>query len=1213
MSDFYVAFPEGRRFDDRQLRGDDNGRDFEAFVYEALSLLAAPGTFRPGFGRGIDGAIDHLIEGPESRTVVECKFIGRDVTGKDPPLGRWGEVRRHLKDNLPKLATKDPAEWLESQYGPWLNRERRIERYQFCVSYPFSHADDRIALEEKISNDFLELSRQNPHLSHLADIQVQVRGWDDFHGELRRRFPLRYRWFGDLPRGIVPIRDKKFESQSFRRFLFGESLPFFSREKYLAESSGQQVTREEHLVSNLAADRGDEALILAGVGGVGKTRLGLELCDRLSKLGWLTLRLTDNATSASVTELVQAHAETAQIVLFSDYAERADDLSAIAEEISLINEGNSHRVRLISTCRMSALSGVQDALVSLTPREVILATPRVSAPSEIAFTEWVVRQILAFGHIPELDQVARICRGLPILAAFAMFLYQRDAKQFNEQFGDLKEVQDFRDWMKRRLKIALQEQHGPEEREVTRHLALLSLRLPMTRAEADGLADFSAVDRSLLEMMQTDRWIEDNGDSVVAIHDVFADAMVGHYVFETRAVAHGRMAELLRAATDQDFLPRALLAVDRLIGYPDFEAVNGTAIVRALIVRVPAKVIAAHERLLRGRLVSDRGKVELLAENWGLYSEVLANRDCDGAVSHIADTLARMRRSDPAANGSFVGLGETVVAPLLAAGLANRHPSNMLLRRAFALLPGTYRDAVLDRVANEPTAVQTHYLLVAWLHAGYPADEIVSQIGIWLSANAARSLKTSFVVRAWLNAGGQRDLIDRHVLAWIEEFGATEVAQFVYQVWLNAAGERVLIDHHVLAWIGAYGEIKEARFVYKAWLEAGGQRELIDRHILAWIEAFGATEDAGFVYRAWLDVGGQRELIDRHVLAWIEEFGATKDAQYVYRSWLDVGGQRDLIDRHVLAWIEAFGATEDAQFVYRAWLDVGGNRNLIDRHVLAWIDLFGAIEEAQFVYKAWLRAGGDFNLISVHCLNWFIQWSTSPVAAFVLKYISGQRKLPTGALHAAIRWCVRFPADEDTIWRIASILGRFGKEPEGVAIVRAFILALQHLDIKRLQANPPEADDSNANYVYALLSYITLNSLVRGLIVRGLDAIDRRELAEIHARILADSNVYSSACVRGSPEPQPALVYHVAEMIERGLLELHRDREGLARFAAWMHAWPEDASEDLQIAISMLRNAAPCDLWDEVAFSFRLPSQSGSQLQTMDTDVSVESGGSDTA
>jgi hypothetical protein len=339
-------------------------------------LLIDADTLRPGFGRGRDGAIDHMVEGADQRTVVECKFIGRNTAGG--PQARWAEVRRHLNDNLPELAAKHPAARRRSPYDPWLDREHPISYYLFCLSYPFAHAEERTALERQIADDFLKLSSRDPQLSHLAGIHVQARGWDDFHGELRRRFPLRYRWFGDLPRGISQIRDNRFESRSFRRFLFGDSLPFFSREKYHAENVGRQITREEQFVSGLSAERGDEALILTGAGGVGKTRLGLELCDRLSMLGWLALRLTDSATSASVSELVKAHASPAKIVLLLDYAEKAHDLSAIADTLAAINDSNAHRVRLITTCRISAFSGVQDNLAPLLPRAITLGTPRVS-------------------------------------------------------------------------------------------------------------------------------------------------------------------------------------------------------------------------------------------------------------------------------------------------------------------------------------------------------------------------------------------------------------------------------------------------------------------------------------------------------------------------------------------------------------------------------------------------------------------------------------------------------------------------------------------------------------------------------------------------------------------------------------------------------------------------------------------------------------------
>jgi len=707
-----------------------------------------------------------------------------------------------------------------------------IDSYKFVVSFPFSHAQERSDLEKQIADDFIVISDKQLHLSHLARIHVQVRGWDDLLGELRRSFPLRYRWFGDLPRGIAPLRDKRFEARSFRRFLFQDSLPFFSREEYLAENSAHPIKREDQFVNNLSAELRDEALIVTGAGGVGKTRLGFELCDRLFKLGWLPLRLTDSATSTSVTELIRAHAEPAQVVLFSDYAERADDLTAIAEEIALINDSKAHRVRMIATCRSSAVSNVDDALASLVPRRVTLGS-RANEPVEIAFAEWVVHQILAYGHIPDAEQIAQVCHGLPILAAFALFLHQRDSIQFAQQFGNLSGVRDFRDWVKRRLDIAIRGLHSRhDERESVKHLALLSLRLPMATSEADDLVDLSSLDASLLEIMRKDRWIEDHDDQVVATHDVFADAIVGHYVFDTREVAQTRLAELLRVAIDQGFLARALLAIDRLTGHPYFEALDAAAIIRSLIARSSVAVIAAHERLLRGRFLSDRSKVQLLADYPVLHAAIQSNRECDTAVSHIAESLARLRRDDPEANGDFVNMATGVIRPLIEASLTSSHPSNMTLRRAFALFPETYQSNILARISTEVIASQTHYLLVAWLSAHLPIDEISLPTQTWLAANASRNPKTSFVIRAWLDGGGQRDSVDHHVLAWIKAFGETEAASFVYRAWLDAGGQRDLIDHHVLAWIKAFGEKKMRNSsTVDGWTQAGNATSSI---IMSW-------------------------------------------------------------------------------------------------------------------------------------------------------------------------------------------------------------------------------------------------------------------------------------------------------------------------------------------------------------------------------------------
>ena len=249
--------------------------------------------------------------------MVECKFIGAGVI--DIPEKRWAEVRRHLKDNLGRLIAQDPDSVASSPYAPWLDAKKPIRKYFFCTSVFLPHHQSRILLQQRIHNDFIELSEQC-HLPHLASIDVVVYCWNDFHGLLSSQFPLRYRWFGDLPIGIKPLALSLSEVKSFKLFLQEEGMPFFSRSKYLSGNGQPNVQWEEGWIVKLEQNE-TQAIIIAGAGGLGKTRLGLELSRGLANRGWLCLRLTNNATAERVGELVRAHIEAAKLIFFVDYAE----------------------------------------------------------------------------------------------------------------------------------------------------------------------------------------------------------------------------------------------------------------------------------------------------------------------------------------------------------------------------------------------------------------------------------------------------------------------------------------------------------------------------------------------------------------------------------------------------------------------------------------------------------------------------------------------------------------------------------------------------------------------------------------------------------------------------------------------------------------------------------------------------------------------------
>jgi hypothetical protein len=148
--------------------------------------------------------------------------------------------------------------------------------------------------------------------------------------------------------------------------------------------------------------------------------------------------------------------------------------------------------------------------------------------------------------------------------------------------------------------------------------------------------------------------------------------------------------------------------------------------------------------------------------------------------------------------------------------------------------------------------------------------------------------------------------------------------------------------------------------------------------------------------------------------------------------------------------------------------------------------------------------------------------------------------------------------------------------------VRAFLACLRFLNLNRLSERPQESDATKEEEDICKLSFFVINALGVALGVIGLDEVDQEALKTAHAKLLTNSAIYEAACRTGEPYVYPALIHHVAELIKCGLIDQHGDRVGLARFKDWMRAWPKDARDDLEIAVSSLRRVAPSDLWNGI-------------------------------
>ena len=100
-------------------------------------------------------------------------------------------MAKRLGPHLREIVARTP-----NVYSPWLRKDCPLAGYLFCTSGQFNQAGDQIALREEITKFFVDLAQSHHSLNHLANIDVQVLGWNDFTGALAANPPLRFRWFG---------------------------------------------------------------------------------------------------------------------------------------------------------------------------------------------------------------------------------------------------------------------------------------------------------------------------------------------------------------------------------------------------------------------------------------------------------------------------------------------------------------------------------------------------------------------------------------------------------------------------------------------------------------------------------------------------------------------------------------------------------------------------------------------------------------------------------------------------------------------------------------------------------------------------------------------------------------------------------------------------------------------------------------------------------
>ena len=311
---------------------------FQQLCFDLLTSEYPQYSFVPFPTAGQDGSIDHYAFTDDGKKViVECK---KNNT-KENAANALSQLKTKLLENLAKNEAKN------NLYKPWFNAE--FKQYFYCTSAQFSTAKELEDFEKSIKDILIELSN-NDDLSHLATVAVKLFTWNTLKPILELDAFCAYKWIVSNTVGISHLDDNATEKSHYKQNLYGSKLAFISRTDYKKQNPNDNIETEKEIFDKLFGVDTHSGILIHGQGGVGKTRLMLELGLMAKEQKWIALRVTKNLKELQDLDLKP----NANYCLLFDYIEENTHFTAdIADKLFELFP-HSH-IKIIATSRTSFL------------------------------------------------------------------------------------------------------------------------------------------------------------------------------------------------------------------------------------------------------------------------------------------------------------------------------------------------------------------------------------------------------------------------------------------------------------------------------------------------------------------------------------------------------------------------------------------------------------------------------------------------------------------------------------------------------------------------------------------------------------------------------------------------------------------------------------------------------------------------------------------
>jgi hypothetical protein len=528
-------------------------------------------------------------------------------------------------------------------------------------------------------------------------------------------------------------------------------------------------------------------------------------------------------------------------------------------------------------------------------------------------------------------------------------------------------------------------------------------------------------------------------------------------------------------------LPQTLTSLERLRQTEILSRMDWLARLSELERRIPGTLRSLHRMILRNALFAHDVRVELILRNSELRDAIATDPTCDIAFGLALAGLTRTgeERGQENLDPRLIVMLDTGVSRnpdfnmLLRLAFSvspERYRDKVvawIAKYATAFQTHFLMKSWLDWSEHELRSERSSYEQLI--------TPIERHVMDWLDAYG-RATHGSFVITSWLDAAAVTDKrkcidmvtkIEPFVTDWLGYEGNAmhQDARFVYRSWLRATasigGEQcdalvAEIEDRIKSWLAPSERTvaMDSRFLYSSWLGAaaaiGSTRAAamiskIEPNLLSWLDQNATSDAAPFIYESWLDAAAasgteaaQRiAQLENYIAAWLnhEDNSNSLRARFVYYSWLLAaeivrGPQADrmtaLVEDKIATWLTKEGrvTSTEARFIFEAWLR-GASDTKIRRffvETLEWVEAHKESRDCGFVLDNWLSRHLEFDLVKEACFAAVRNTFEEESGAFILKFVTRQKKLPKDIVLAALSWCANFPKHPDALYRIGPLI-----------------------------------------------------------------------------------------------------------------------------------------------------------------------------------------------